>query len=109
MKDIFLRIEKDLPFSKKLSKLKIFYITLVRMRLNLSFTFLAYQLDVSRQTIFKFWHRGLAVLYSRLHGLIYFPNREDLKYTMPSAFQTAFGDKISVTLDCFEIYRGKLI
>lgn len=104
MKAIYLRIEKDLPVSKSLSKFKIFYITLVRMRLNQSFTYLAYRFRVSRDTISKYWHKGLAVLYSRIRGVIYFPERDILKFTMPPAFQKAFGDKVSIILDCFGIF-----
>lgn len=103
MKTIFQKIEPNLPVCKKLTKFQIFYLTLVRMRLDLSFTHLSYMFDVSRDIISSYWHQGLEILYSRLRGLIKMPSRSALKYTMPVAFQLAFGDKIPIIVDSFEI------
>lgn len=107
MEALFLKLEKDLPKSNKLSKFEIFYIVLVRMRIDLSFTYLAYQFDTTRTTISTYWHKGLEVFYSRFRSLVYFSKREDIKRTMPAAFQLSFGDKISVILDCFELFTER--
>lgn len=107
MKAIFKKIENDLPTSKKLTKFEIFYITLVRMRHDLSFTYLAYQFDTNREIISKYWHKGLEVLYYRLRGSIVFPSRADIAKTMPVAFQMAFDNKITIIIDCFEVFIQK--
>lgn len=91
----------------KLTKFQFFYLTLERVRLDLSFTNLSYILDVNRDIISTYWYQGLKILNSRLPGLIKFPSRAAIKYTMPARFRLAFGDKISIIVDCFEIFIEK--
>ena len=40
----------------------------------------------------------------RLRDLIYWPDREALQKTMPVCFQESFGKKVSIIIDCFEIF-----
>ena len=40
----------------------------------------------------------------RLKSLIIWPDRECLQKTMPNCFQVAFGKKVAIILDCFEIF-----
>lgn len=77
------------------------------MRLNLTFRYIAYKFDASPQTISKYFHEGLFVMYSKLTSLVYFPSREDIKKTMPIAFKERFGDQITVIVDCFELFIEK--
>lgn len=53
LRSLYDKLEADLPISLKLTTLTtlVFYITLVRMRLDLSFSFLAYQFKVHHSTI----------------------------------------------------------
>lgn len=36
-------------------------------------------------------------------NLIYWPDRESLRSTMPRSFFTSFGNNVAVIIDCFEI------
>lgn len=107
MESLFKSLEEYLPTCSKLTKFQIFYITLVRLRLDLSFRFLSYQFNVSHQLVSKYFYKTLFILYSRLKTLVYWPDRETLIKTMPSIFQEKFGEKITVIIDCFEIYFQK--
>ena len=40
----------------------------------------------------------------RLQGLIMWPDRDSLRKTMPICFQKAFGKKVALIIDCFEIF-----
>ena len=43
----------------------------------------------------------------RLSPLIYWPEREELWQAMPQCFQCSFGKKITVIIDCFEVFIEK--
>ena len=36
--------------------------------------------------------------------MISWPEREQLRQTMPMCFQYAFGNKVTVVIDCFEVF-----
>ena len=40
----------------------------------------------------------------RLSGLIFWPNREALRKTIPECFKTSFGSKVAVIIGCFEVF-----
>ncbi len=40
----------------------------------------------------------------RLCHLIFWPNRDALMKTMPICFQGSFGKKVTIIIDCFEIF-----
>jgi len=44
---------------------------------------------------------------NRLSPLIHWPEREDLWKTMPMCFKYAFGNKVTVIIDCFEVFIEK--
>ena len=43
----------------------------------------------------------------RLRRLVHWPERENLCKTMPMCFKYAFGDKVTVIIDCFEVFFEK--
>ena len=43
----------------------------------------------------------------RLCQLVYWPERENLWKTMPMCFKHAFGNKVTVIIDCFEVFIEK--
>lgn len=47
------------------------------------------------------------VLYIRLSPLVFWPVREQLRLTMPMEFRKHFGTKLSVIIDCFEIFTER--
>ncbi|CAN8029963.1 unnamed protein product [Ixodes persulcatus] len=75
----------------------------MQLRLNLTFQDLAFRFGVSEATICRVFDRWLHVAYFRLKSQIIWPERRTLQQTMPQPFYDAFGDKVSVVLDCFEI------
>ena len=43
----------------------------------------------------------------RLRPLVHWPERENLCKTMPMCFKYAFGNKVTVIIDCFEVFIEK--
>ena len=77
---------------------------LIKLRLNVPLQDLAYRFVVSVTTvsrIFSFW---MVVMDVRLKFMISWPEREQLWKTMPMCFQYAFGKKVTVVIDCFEVF-----
>ncbi|CAN8016388.1 unnamed protein product [Ixodes persulcatus] len=89
--------------TNSLSKFQEFLVFLMKLRLNLTFQDLAFRFGVSEATISRVFDRWLHVAYFRLKSQIIWPERRTLQQTMPQPFYDAFGDKVSVVLDCFEI------
>ena len=44
------------------------------------------------------------VMDIRLSWLFLWPERQDLRKTMSECFRSAFGDKVAVIIDCFEVF-----
>lgn len=88
------------PFQKLL-------ITLMKLRLNMTFTGLAYRFNISRSQVARIFYKVLKALDKRLKCLIHWPDRNALRKTMPSSFKAAFGEKVAVIIDCFEIFIEK--
>jgi len=91
------------PF-RTLSSFERFLVTLMRLRLNLDLTFLAYYFHVSRKTVSKSFYECLGVLYNVLKNLVSWPERHMLHANMPRIFQESFGNRVTAIIDCFEIF-----
>lgn len=78
--------------------------TLMRLRLNMPITDLAYRFGVSRSTVSKTFLETLNILFSALKPLVQWPSREELHETMPMVFRKYFRRKITCIIDCFEIF-----
>lgn len=91
----------------RLTKEQEFLVCLVKLRLNYQFLDMAYQLNVSEATVQRSFHRTLDVLHARLSFLLRWPEREDLRASMPMCFRESFGQKVAVIVDCFEIPTEK--
>lgn len=87
-----------------LSKFEQFILVLIRLRLNLPLQDLAYRFSVSCATVSRIWHQIINILHERLEFIIEWPEREVLQATMPVPFRKAFGCKVTVILDCFEVF-----
>ena len=93
--------------SLSLTKFQEFVLVLIKLRLNVPLKDVAFRFNISRSTasrIFSFW---IAVMDIRLSPMISLPDREKLWNTMPMCFQYAFGKKVNVIIDCFEIFVEK--
>ena len=90
--------------TQNLSRFQEFAMVLIKLRLNVPLQDLAYRFVVSVTTvsrIFSFW---MVVMDVRLKFMISWPEREQLRQTMPMCFQYAFGNKVTVVIDCFEAF-----
>ena len=90
--------------NSKLTKFQKFIVTLMRLRCNLMIQDLAYRFGVSITTISRAFAEVIDLLYVNLLDLIVWPNRDDLIKTMPLCFREEFGKKVTVIIDCFEIF-----
>ncbi|KAK7922721.1 hypothetical protein WMY93_009623 [Mugilogobius chulae] len=90
-----------------LSKFEQFIMVLMRLRLNLQIQDLAYRFMVSSATVSRICLKIINVLHERLEFLIDWPEREVIQSTMPMSFRKAFGLKVAVILDCFEVFIEK--
>ena len=78
-------------------------VVLIKLRMNYLFQDMAYRLNVSVSTIQRVFHETLTVMYYRLSFLLKWPARDQLRKSDPYCFRQAFGDKVTVVIDCFEL------
>ncbi|XP_041376934.1 uncharacterized protein LOC121389396 [Gigantopelta aegis] len=96
-------LEDFIPTKKSLTKFQMLFMTLMRLRLNLSEQFLAFEFAVSQSTICRMFCEVVDVLYARTKPFVHWPEREELYKTMPMEFRKYFGKKVAVIIDCLEI------
>lgn len=87
-----------------LSKFEQFILVLMRLRLNLSLKDLSFRFKISLSTTSRIWHKLIDILHERLEFQIEWPERHVLQATMPMVFRQAFGNKVAVIVDCFEVF-----
>ena len=68
-----------------------------------------YRFKVSHATVSRIFSPWLVVMDTRLFPLISWPEREQLWRTMPQCFMYSFGKKVTVVIDCFEVFIEKAI
>lgn len=90
----------------KLSPFQMFILTLMKLRLNLLFTDLAYRFQIQVSTASNYFHRCLYILYKKFYGsrLIYWPDDQHMIVNVPSYFRSYLKDRVTVVVDCFEIF-----
>ena len=101
---LFAYLELHLPTKHSIGKFECLVMTLARLRLSLSVSHLAYQMNVSMSTISRTFSKVIDVMYVRMERFIIWPDREDLRRTMPMQFRRHFGTKCAVIIDCFEVF-----
>lgn len=90
--------------TQTLNKFQEFVVVLMKLRLNMSFEDLAYRFTVVMAKVSRIFSAWMVVMDAKLFSLVYWPEREQLWYTMPICFQYAFGKKVTVIIDCFEVF-----
>lgn len=65
---------------------------------------LAFRFQTSASTVSHTFTLVNHVLYKRLKPWLYWPEREELRKTMPLEFHKNFGQKVAVVIDCFEVF-----
>ena len=90
----------------KLSLFAEFMIALMKLKLNPPMQDLAICFGVSCSTVQRIFHKWMTILDVQLQLQITWPDREDLRQTMPDCFKLSFGNKVAVIIDCFEVFIG---
>ena len=90
----------------KLTKRQELFMVLMRLRLGLLEDDLAFRFGIDQSNVSRILNKWLCVLSQRLSFLITWPERDQLRKTMPSCFLESF-DKCAVILDCFELFIEK--
>lgn len=98
-----------IPCGKRsaLSKFEKLNMTLMRLRLNLTITDLAYRFNVSASTVSTDILKVINIMFTRLRILIKWPDRVQLWKTTPMCFRKHFSTKTVVIIDCFEVFINK--
>ena len=99
---VFELVEQPMTSSVKLTPYNQILLCLIRLRMNYLFKYIAYQLHISLSTVQRSFHATLNILYVKLAFLTSWPDREQLRKTMPMCFRAAYQSKVVVILDCFE-------
>jgi len=93
------------PYVNRGKSLSQFVVILAKLRLNLGLQDLAYRVNTSVATISRIILKWIRVLDERLSPVcIIWPERAELRKTMPLCFKQSFGSKVAVIVDCFEIF-----
>ncbi|XP_047444432.1 uncharacterized protein LOC125010113 [Mugil cephalus] len=90
--------------NKVLTPFQIFLITFMRLRLNLPAEHLAHLFRVSPNTVNSTFSETVSFLYVNLKRAIVWPDRDTLHKMMPHQFVEAFGHRVAVIIDCFEVF-----
>lgn len=94
--------------AKALSKENEYLLCLIKLRMNYLFKDIANHLNLSAATVQRSFHDTLDVLFCRLcRFLIRWPDRENLRESMPMCFRKNFGCNVVVILDCFELFTER--
>ena len=90
--------------TQSLDRFQEFVLVLIKLRLNVPFQDLAYRFNISLTTVSRIFSSWMVVMDAKLSTLVFWPEREQLWNTMPICFQYAFGKKVTVVIDCFEVF-----
>ena len=90
--------------TQSLDRFQEFVLVLMKLRLNVPLRDLAYRFKISLTTASRIFSSWMVVLDAKLSALVFWPEREQLWNTMPVCFQYAFGKKVTVVIDCFELF-----
>lgn len=91
------------PGTKQEYYWRSFIVTLMRLRLATGYQDLSYRLGVSLSTLARRFQEMLDMMAVRLDFLIFWPDREELRKTMPLCFRATYGTKVVAIMDCYEV------
>ena len=93
--------------STALNRFQEFVMVLMKVPLNVPFQDLAYRFVFSLSSVSRIFTSWIIALDVWLSCFIHWPHREQLWKTMPMCFQYTFGRKVTVIIDCFEVFIDK--
>lgn len=94
-------------FNCKLSQFQMLVLTLMKLRLNPTFTDLGYRFQIDGTTAARTFHRCIFVLFKKLKGtkFVHWPQeRHTLIFSTPNYFRSVFKEAVTIIVDCFEIF-----
>ena len=97
---LFEYLEPYLPV-RALTKFQCLIVTLMKIRLNLSHVDLGHRFGITKSTVSRIFLTVIDIMYTRMKPFNVWPEREQLRKTMPLCFTTYFGKKVVVVVDCF--------
>jgi len=89
--------------TRVLSPLNQYFLTLVKLRLNLREKDLAYRFGVSTALVSKFFVTWICFMYHQLKEIDWTPSMEQVASTLPSAFQEKYSSTYSI-IDATEVF-----
>ena len=75
----------------------------MRLRVNLSVQKLAYRFGVYASTVSRVFQTCMHVMFTCMYHLVKWPEREDLKMTLPACFKEKFSS-CAVIIDAFDVF-----
>lgn len=109
LNNFFEMVKEFLPnhFNSKLTRFQMLALTLMKLRLNLSFIDLGYRFGIDETTASRYFHRCIFILFKLFNNskLVHWPDkREHLLSNIPSYFRSSFKESVTIIVDCFEIF-----
>ena len=87
----------------KLDALNQFFLTLIKLRLNLRERDIAYRFGIATSTVSKYFITWICFLYHHLSEVQWSPSVEQIKGTLPQAFKEKFPDTYAI-VDATEVF-----
>ena len=105
MMGIFEHVRKRVPQHHRhtLSLFQQFLIVLMKLRLNCRDQDLAYRFGIHQSTVCRIFQRWIRVMHVMLGPLVKWPERDELRKTLPLEFRKHFPG-CAVIIDCFEVF-----
>jgi len=105
LKLLFEFLHKHVPCGKSLEQFQELLLVLAKLRLNLGLQDIAYRCNIHVATVSRILRKWISIMSTRLTPCcIIWPERDDLRKTMPLCFKQSFGSKVAVIIDCFEVF-----
>ena len=89
--------KNSLPFRDQL------FLTLVRLKHNVTFEFLARLKGIPKTTMIDYFWKWIELLHSKMSFLVKWPDRDVVFKTIPPVFKAKF-PRLTSIVDCFEIF-----
>ena len=91
------------PKGRSLSPMDEFFLTLVKMRLNLMHEDLACRFQISLSSVSRIFHKWIDIMHKHLKFLIVWPSQETVRTNMPQIFKCLY-PQCRCIIDCSEIF-----
>lgn len=91
------------PLANKIPLRDQFFVTLVKLRLDMPYEYLADHCGIPTSTFHDMFWRWINLMSNKLDFLINMPHRETLNETLPSIFRNKY-PRLTCIIDCFEIF-----